>query len=109
MQGGFNALGDGRFVSVVQQTRRREARSPALLIVVSSESAGAAQIEGTVELPTTNVWNDSRGTECVLSVDGLARTFGAADAVLIARDSVFEQQPLRWLRGRGRHRVHGRH
>lgn len=70
MQGDFNAIGDGRFVSVVQQTQRGRARTPSLVVVVSSESAGAAQVEGFAELPTQEVWNDPNGMGCVLTVDG---------------------------------------
>jgi hypothetical protein len=70
LQGGFNAIGDGRFVSVVQQTRRGALHTPSLVVVVSSESAGAAQVEGYAELPTRDVWSATDGVGRALSVDG---------------------------------------
>jgi hypothetical protein len=70
MQGAFNALGEGRFVSVVQRTDRGNRRSPVLMVVISSENAGAAQLEGVAEIPTDGVWNESGSNGCPLSIEG---------------------------------------
>lgn len=71
-QGRFNALGDGRFVLVLQRTDRGFPRSPSLDVVVASESAegGRAQIEGMAEVPTTDVFQGDVGNGCDLSVEG---------------------------------------
>lgn len=70
MQGAFNALGDGRFVSVVQRADRGNRKSPVLLVVIASENAGEAQLEGVAEVPTYGVWHESSGNGCLLSVNG---------------------------------------
>ncbi len=69
-QGAFNALGDGRFVAVLQRTDRGAPRSPTLEVVVASELEGRAQIEGVAEVPTSGVWTGAEGNGCDLSVEG---------------------------------------
>lgn len=68
-QGAFNALGDGRFVAVVQRTDRAFPASPTLLVVVASELDGQAQIEHVAELPTDGVYV-SPNPDCGLTVMG---------------------------------------
>ncbi|MBL8682568.1 MAG: hypothetical protein JNK05_25595 [Myxococcales bacterium] len=70
LQGGFNALGDGRFVSVAQRTERQQRDSPTLVVVVSSDDNGVAQVEGTVELPTREAFYNPRTLGCPLAVEG---------------------------------------
>lgn len=69
LQGGFNAIGDGRFVSVALQSLRDSPSEPWLIVASSSESDGAAQIEGTATIPSGGARN-SLGMECSLSVRG---------------------------------------
>lgn len=68
-QGAFNAVGDGRFVAVVQRTDRAFPDSPTLLVVVASELDGRAQLENVAELPTDGVFQ-SPNPECQLTVMG---------------------------------------
>ncbi len=68
LDGGFNALGDGRFVAVVRRTDRANPVSPVILVVVASELDGRAQLEAIAEVPTKLVAESQ--TTCMLTVRG---------------------------------------
>ncbi|MDP3273608.1 MAG: hypothetical protein Q8Q09_00330 [Deltaproteobacteria bacterium] len=69
-QGGFSALGEGRYVAVVMQTDPAYPRSPRLAVVTVSENAAAPQIEGLAYVPTENVWQARDSNGCTLTVNG---------------------------------------
>jgi hypothetical protein len=68
-EGGFNALGDGRFALVVQRFDPGAPRSPAFEVHVFSESEGAAQLEGSAQVPTTYLYLGENGaTGCAPAI-----------------------------------------
>lgn len=82
-EGGFNALGDGRFALVVQRFDPGAPRSPAFEVHVFSESEGAAQLEGSAQVPTTFLYLGANGES------------GCAPAILAreVRDFDDDQEP----------------
>ncbi|MDP3273609.1 MAG: hypothetical protein Q8Q09_00335 [Deltaproteobacteria bacterium] len=69
-QGGLSALGEGRYVAVIEQTDPAYPRSPRLAVVTVSENASAAQIEGLAYVPTEGVWQAHGDDGCALTLEG---------------------------------------
>jgi hypothetical protein len=68
-EGSFAALGGGRFVLVVSRYEAAHIRSPAFEVHVFSEDGGAAQIEGSAQIPTSFLFVGRSGqTGCAPSV-----------------------------------------
>jgi hypothetical protein len=67
LEGGFNAVGDGRFVIVVRRTDRATG-ALVVLVVVASELDGRAQLEGAAEVPTD--FAAESASTCRLTVRG---------------------------------------
>ncbi|MBL8684941.1 MAG: hypothetical protein JNK05_37540 [Myxococcales bacterium] len=78
-EGGFNALGDGRFALITRRSDRGFRRSPAFELHVFSENAGVAQLEGSAQVPTANLYvGESGGSGCAPAI--LAREVRDVDA-----------------------------
>ncbi len=60
-EGAFNALGDGRFVLITRRSDRGFRHSPAFELHVFSENAGVAQLEGSAQVPTANLFVGQSG------------------------------------------------
>lgn len=82
-EGAFSALGDGRFALITRRVDRGFRASPAFELHVFSENNGAAQLEGSAQAPTANLYV------------GVGGSTGCAPAVLAreVRDIDNDQEP----------------